>query len=74
MKRHRPQRLGAPQATGAQRERAEQIDACFKRLDEHGCNPRLTADGSTIVATCPCCGEADALEMTFPRHDPGSEQ
>ena len=46
--------------------RAESIDRVFARLSELGCDPKLAADGRTIVATCPCCREPDALEVKFP--------
>jgi hypothetical protein len=38
----------------------------FRALESHGCEPRWTADGRAIVATCPCCEERNGLVVELP--------
>ncbi|HEX4823262.1 MAG TPA: hypothetical protein VFV19_03020 [Candidatus Polarisedimenticolaceae bacterium] len=41
---------------------AQALRKMFDALEEHGCEPKLTADGRGIVAACPCChGERTLL-------------
>ena len=43
----------------------------FDALSARGCEPKLTADGRGIVATCPCCNEKRGLVVTL---DEGAAQ
>ena len=52
---------------------AETLRRMFAALTENGCEPELTADGSGIVATCPCCNEKRGLLIHFGAPD-GREQ
>lgn len=42
------------------------LDRIFGALEEHGCDPELTADGRGIVASCPCCRGERALVVELP--------
>jgi hypothetical protein len=52
----------------------ELIDTVYARLVELDCEPRLSPDGRTITATCPCCREPNGFEMTLPASEPERPQ
>ncbi len=54
--------------------RAALLDRVFSKLIELDCDPRLSPDGRTITATCPCCIEPNGLEMTLPSNEPDTRQ
>ena len=45
----------------AQRRAAQALTKIYRALVERGCKPEWTADGTGIVATCPCCREDRGL-------------
>lgn len=52
----------------------EMIDKVYGRLVELDCEPRLSPDGRTITATCPCCREPNGFELTLPAAKPERPQ
>lgn len=49
--------------------RRDLIDRVFSRLVELDCDPKLSQDGRTIRATCPCCMKPGEFFMHVPEDE-----